>query len=326
MDTVEKTESQDMLDDILSDEIDTEVKPEKGEQDFLVSQDMYQINSGEALSSEDFYSIAAKESTKMLLLLGPVASGKTTMETSLYQLFQKSPVGNYYFAGSMTLQGFEQRAFYTRTKSKGSFPETQRTSIDDNASFLHLRLWDQSNNMTNNFILADLSGEAFTTYIGKVDSIGEKFYFADRADFIIGILDGEKLCNKKTRISVVNEIILLLKTFIDADLVSEDCIFQIIFSKFDLLCKSENYKEVIEKAKSQINSRLSEVATSIEYFYVAAMPDTTEDMQVGYGLDELLQSWGKKRVHTHSVKETEPFNNLSEYDRLFYKYSGVGNE
>lgn len=326
MDTVEKTERQDTLDDILNDEIDTEVEQEKGEQDFLVSQDMYQISSGEVLNSEDFYNIAAKESTKLLLFLGPVASGKTTMETSLYQLFQINPVGNYYFAGSATLQGFEQRAFYTRIKSKGSFPETQRTSIDDNASFLHLRLWDQSNDMINNLILADISGEAFTTYIGKVDSVKEKFYFAERADFIIGIIDGEKLSNKKTKKSVVNEIILLLRTFLDAGVISDHCVLQIVFSKFDLLRKTDNYEEVIEKAKNQINTQLSQLATDIEYFCVAAMPDTTEEIQVGYGLDELLQSWWKKYVYINSAREIEPFDNLSEYDRLFYKYNGVKNE
>lgn len=325
MDTVEKTERQDTLDDILNDEIDTEVEQEKGEQDILLSQNMYQINSGEALSSEDFYNIAAKENTRMLLLLGPVASGKTTMETSLYQLFQMNPVGNYYFAGSKSLQGFEHRAFYTRTKSKGSSPETQRTSIDDNPSFLHLRLRDQANDMISNLILADLSGEVFTTYIGKVASIKEKFYFAERADFIIGIIDGEKLCNKKTKNSVVNEIIQLLRTFLDAGVISDECVLQIVFSKYDLLCKMENYSDVIEKAKMQINSRLLELVANIEYFCVAAMPVTTEEIQIGYGLDKLLQSWGKKRVHIDSKMEMESFSNLSEYDRLFYKYNGVKN-
>lgn len=47
----------------------------------------------------------------MIVLVGPVASGKTTMETSLYQLFQNSPVNDFCFAGSYSLQGFEQRAF-----------------------------------------------------------------------------------------------------------------------------------------------------------------------------------------------------------------------
>jgi predicted ATPase with chaperone activity len=77
MDTVEKTESLDNINDILNDKVDTGNEPEKDEQSALVLPDTYQINSGEALSCDKFYTIAAKESTKMLLLIGPAASGKT---------------------------------------------------------------------------------------------------------------------------------------------------------------------------------------------------------------------------------------------------------
>ena len=86
MDTVEKTESLDNINDILNDKVDTGNEPEKDEQSALVLPDTYQINSGEALSCDKFYTIAAKESTKMLLLIGPAASGKTTIAVSYTHL------------------------------------------------------------------------------------------------------------------------------------------------------------------------------------------------------------------------------------------------
>ncbi|MFR8599056.1 MAG: TRAFAC clade GTPase domain-containing protein [Clostridioides difficile] len=61
----------------------------------------------------------------MLIFIGPAGSGKTTIETSLYQLFQKSSVGGYYFAGSNTIQAYESRSFYTRIRSKEIVPSTQ---------------------------------------------------------------------------------------------------------------------------------------------------------------------------------------------------------
>ena len=48
MDTVEKTESLDNINDILNDKVDTGNEPEKDEQSALVLPDTYQINSGEA--------------------------------------------------------------------------------------------------------------------------------------------------------------------------------------------------------------------------------------------------------------------------------------
>lgn len=323
MDTVEKIESQDNFNDILNDKVDIGNEPDKDERSSLALPDTYQINSGEALSRDKFYTIAAKESTKMLLLLGPVASGKTTIETSLYQLFQEKPVENYYFAGSRSLQGFEQRAYYTRIKSKGSLPDTPRTKVDEEPTFLHLRLWNRDNDATTNLIFWDISGEAFSENIGKVDSVKKEFSFAERADFVIGIIDGEKLCNKKTKNSVVSEIIQLLRTFLDSGVLGEGCVLQIVFSKYDLLIKEENYAEIIERAKDQINGYLEELSANIEYYCVAAMPSSAKDIQVGYGLSELLQRWCKKREYISWVpKKLTDFENLSEYDKLFFKYNG----
>ena len=323
MDTVEKIESQDNFNDILNDKVDIGNEPDKDERSSLALPDTYQINSGEALSRDKFYTIAAKESTKMLLLLGPVASGKTTIETSLYQLFQEKPVENYYFAVSRSLQGFEQRAYYTRIKSKGSLPDTPRTKVDEEPTFLHLRLWNRDNDATTNLIFGDISGEAFSENIGKVDSVKKEFSFAERADFVIGIIDGEKLCNKKTKNSVVSEIIQLLRTFLDSGVLGEGCVLQIVFSKYDLLIKEENYAEIIERAKNQINGYLEELSANIEYYCVAAMPSSAKDIQVGYGLSELLQRWCKKREYISWVpKKLTDFENLSEYDKLFFKYNG----
>ena len=323
MDTVEKIESQDNFNDILNDKVDIGNEPDKDERSSHALPDTYQINSGEALSRDKFYTIAAKESTKMLLLLGPVASGKTTIETSLYQLFQEKPVENYYFAGSRSLQGFEQRAYYTRIKSKGSLPDTPRTKVDEEPTFLHLRLWNRDNDATTNLIFGDISGEAFSENIGKVDSVKKEFSFAERADFVIGIIDGEKLCNKKTKNSVVSEIIQLLRTFLDSGVLGEGCVLQIVFSKYDLLIKEENYAEIIERAKNQINGYLEELSANIEYYCVAAMPSSAKDIQVGYGLSELLQRWCKKREYISWVpKKLTDFENLSEYDKLFFKYNG----
>ena len=326
MEIDEKDERIDKIDQILNDEIDIDVNQEGEEAEFSSLQDKYQINSGEALNSSDIYRIAAKESTRMIVLVGPVASGKTTMETSLYQLFQNSPVNDFCFAGSYSLQGFEQRAFYTRIKTKGNQPTTQRTSLEDNQAFLHIRLWNRNNNVISNLILADISGEAFTNHIGQVDEAKISFPFIERADYVVGIIDGEKLCNKKTRNSIVSEMIEMIRTFWDAELITDGCVLQIVFSKFDIFSKVENHNLILEKIKQQIVARLSELFMDIEYYNVAAMPSTIDEFSVGYGLEDLLQGWVRKHVRKSSRKMEEPFDELTEYDRLYYKFLGELNE
>lgn len=322
MEIDEKNEKIDKIDEILNDEIDIDVNQEVEEAELSSSLDKYQINSGEAINSSDIYRIAAKESTRMIVLVGPAASGKTTMETSLYQLFQNSPINDFYFAGSYSLQGFEQRAFYTRIKSKGNEATTQRTSLEDDQAFLHLRLWNRSNSMISNLILADISGEAYTNHIGQVDEAKISFPFIERADYVVGIIDGEKLCNKKTRYSVVTEMLEMIRTFWDADLITDGCVLQIVFSKYDLFCKVENHDLILEKIKQQISARLSELFMDIEYYNVAAMPSTIDEFSIGYGLEDLLQGWVRKYSRKSPMKMEEPFDELTEYDRLFYKFLG----
>lgn len=326
MEIDEKDERIDGIDQILNDEIDIDVNQEGEEADLSSLQDKYQVNSGEALNSSDIYRIAAKESTKMIVLVGPVASGKTTMETSLYQLFQTCPVNDFYFAGSYSLQGFEQRAFYTRIKSKGNEPTTQRTRVEDNQAFLHIRLWNRNNNEIRNLILADISGEAFTNHIGQVDEAKISFSFIERADYVVGVIDGEKLCDKKTRNSIVSEMIEMIRTFWDAELIMDGCVLQIVFSKYDLFSKVENHDLILEKIKQQITARLSELFMNIEYYNVAAMPSTIDEFSVGYGLENLLQGWVRKHVRKSSRKMEEPFDELTEYDKLYYKFLGELNE
>lgn len=326
MDTLEKNEKQGILDDILNDEVDIESEVEKEQIESSSQYEKYQINSGEALDNNDFYKIAARERTKMMMLVGPVACGKTTMETSIYQMFQRNPVCEYYFAGSRSLQGFEQRSYYTRIQSRGNIPETQRTRLDDTNVLLHLRLWNKNSDEFNNLILADLSGESFTNSIGQVEEIKKKYDFAERADFIIGIIDGEKLCNKRTRNSVVAEITELLRTFYDAEVLNSDCILQIVISKYDLLREVHNYEEIQKKVKSQISGCLSTIFPSIEYFEVAAMPTNTQQTTIGYGLEQLLLSWLRKRNCDNFISNLESFEELSEFDRLHYKLLEKENE
>lgn len=304
------------MNQILSDEISVNDTPDQ-----LINEeeDVYYIPSGIALKCKDIYEITAREKTKMIVLAGPANSGKTTIETSLYQLFQEKTLCGMYFAGSETLQGYEQRAFPTRTKSYGSIPQTPRTNVDTVDSFLHMRVWDCDIDEYYNLLFADLSGEAYSTHIGRVEDTKKDFGYMDRADYFVCILDGELIKNVHKRNGSVSQITGIIRTFYEANLIEENCKVQVVFSKYDLLLTEENSETLIQDIMKRIRLQLQRFIPEITEFQVAAMPEYSEKVQVGYGLEDLFKSWLKKRKPMKSKETYKIDNSLSEYDKLSYK-------
>lgn len=317
--------NEEKIEDILSDDIDLEDSDAVEERDSENFDAVYYIRSGEALNSKETYEITAKEKTKLIVFAGLAGSGKTTIETSLYQMFQKKTVGGFYFAGSNTIQGYEQRAFFTRTKSRGVTPTTQRTSLEIDRSFLHLRLWEQETDEFCNFLFADLSGEAFETHIGRVDEAKKDFPFMDRADYFVGVLDGELLKDKRTRNGAVAGMIELVRTFYDAELIGKGCILQIVFSKCDVF-NDNDITIILQKVEQRIYQQFKNIFCNIKFFRVAAMPEFAGKFEVGYGIEDLLKSWVKKNAEVKFEEKIEKDTSLSEFDKLSYKLLGVTNE
>lgn len=65
---------------------------------------------------------------------------------------------------------------------------------------------------------------------------------------------------------------------------------------------------------------------NIQFYRVAAMPEFVGKYEVGYGIEELLKSWMKKKEEVKGEEKTEIDKSLSEFDSLFYKLLGGTNE
>lgn len=216
------------------------------------------------------------------------------------------------------------RAFFTRTKSRGTTPTTQRTSLEIGRSFLHLRLWERETDEFCNLLFADLSGEAFETHIGRVDEVKQDFPFMDRADYFVGVLDGEMINNKRKRNGAVAAMIELARTFYDAELVGRGCVLQIVFSKCDVF--SDDIETILKKVEQRICEQFKNMFLNIQFYRVAAMPEFVGKFEVGYGIEGLLKSWMKKKEEVKGEEKTEIDKSLSEFDSLFYKLLGGTNE
>lgn len=246
--------------------------------------------SGNPLTISETYDITASEESQFIVVMGATGSGKTTLVTSLYQLFlNQCGCENCYFAGSKTLAAFEERSFYTRVKSNSTQPVTPRTPRGSLENVLHLRL-ARADQRHINLLLSDFSGEDFIACIANPDYAREAFKIVKSAKCILLLIDGKKLSSIRYRASEIQQAIQILKTFFNAGLISEQSEIIIAISKYDLV--RESHDEILESIPKQIveafQKQIPELSRRIQMVCVAAMPENRELVTPYYGFNELL--------------------------------------
>ncbi len=149
----------DNLEQDIFDDSDKDIEVSSDEE--KLESDDYMLSLGQALNEKELYRLSSKVPTRIIYVLGPVGSGKTTFESMLYAFFLKNIDEDLLFAGSETLVGFEERLNYLRIKSGNSDAQMERTNKDERRCFLHLNLLDTKSNYHYNLVFSDISGETF---------------------------------------------------------------------------------------------------------------------------------------------------------------------
>ena len=126
---------------------------------------------------------------KVIVLAGAVESGKTTLVTTIYHLLNKGPLAGYWFAGSETLLGFEQRSYLARTSSDNVYARMGKTRRGILDAILHIKLCKCQSNMLVDLLITDFSGEDFKSISGNVELAKAEFGAIKRADFIALLID-----------------------------------------------------------------------------------------------------------------------------------------
>lgn len=318
MPTLEVEQSSD-IDKLINDDIETldsdGIVGEDGRSGFI------KLPHGLALTVAETYPITASEVSKTIILIGPFDSGKTTIETTIYQLFQRKPFAGLYFAGSQSLFGYEERSFYTRLDSKKETATTPRTSRFTDKIFLHLKLYDRSTKTKTNYLFGDISGEEIYSHLGNVETISEKMPYLKSVDSYVFILDGKQLADKNKRNGAIDQAYNMARTIFDAKLYSSSTRVQVLISKYDILIKNDDAKleATIDKRLQCIVDLLKKYVSGVTVHKVAAMPEPG-DFEVGYGLEELLSTWNKQHTDNQVVESyTIDCNLNSEFNKLIYK-------
>lgn len=265
---------------------------------------------GEALSIEEATDVARGRKTRLVLLAGSVGSGKTTLVSSIYEAFSSGPFAGFLFAGSRTLIGFEERCHLGRIASKQSAPDTEHTRAGP-TQFLHLCL--KGTGAATDLLITDLSGEIFRNALNSTDEC-RRLTILRRADVFSLLIDAGRLASTSERHQAKAEALLLLRSCVEADMLHQRSVVDVVFSKWDLIDKSESYASEIE---AEIAGRFATTLGELRFVRVAARPVAESDVDELYGVDGLLDSW---MIDATSLEEPASMSSYWDVKREFDRF------
>jgi len=196
--------------------------------------------AGHEIALSEALAITRARYTHLIGILGASNAGKTCFLTSLYLNVSHGYLApDYRFAGSLTLQGFEQRARGLRSWPGGTLPEqlVEHTTLTDPRSpaFMHLAL-DRPNDPRGRaeILLSDLPGEWTSELLNRADRAA-RFDFLARADCVAVLVEGTRLSNNNTRHQELANAKLLFERLRDDVRLSLDTPLLLLVSKMDEL-------------------------------------------------------------------------------------------
>jgi hypothetical protein len=199
----------------------------------------------------------------------------------------------YAFAGSLTLQGFDDRARLLRTWKDGILPEklAEHTTLADPRSpgFLHIALQNRIGRRLD-LLLTDLPGEWTKALINRADTAA-RFEFLKRADGLLVVLDGPALESNEKRHSEVQRHRLLLQRLRDDVGVSTSVPLVLVVSKSDRLTTGET-----PAAANDLMRWATELGFSPRLVRVAAFSASAERIKSGTGIIDALNAAVESRI------------------------------
>ncbi len=230
--------------------------------------------------------------TRVIVLAGPVASGKTTLLCCLYQLYQEGPFSDTTFAGSRSLRAFEEVAHESRATSGLEVPTTRRTSRSQ-TGFLHLRLKPDGSEALD-VMFSDLSGEPYLEVINR-PSQAASLPAIHRADSVVIVVDGSALVDPRLRHTSAFRTQVLLRALLEHGGIRADADVDIVLTKWDRV-KAAGEESVAFAAKF-LQELAEGAATNYDTASFVTCGQSLADPSVptGSGLDSLVKRWSRRK-------------------------------
>jgi translation elongation factor EF-1alpha len=226
-----------------------------------------------------------------ILIAGLTNSGKTTFISTIYELFQTNEFTNIYFAGSLTLPAWEKRCHLSRVASMRETPDTERTKILEESIF-HLDVSQDNYNYCKSMFFIDIAGERYRLAKDSIDECKILPYLS-RSDFIVVLIDGEKLINHSDRNIAYIDNRTLIRSFIDSDMIGNNSYVQVVVTKMDLINNHKDKEEInnyINEIQKNIHNEFRDKLGKLEFINIAARP-INNILPFGYNIESIFTKW-----------------------------------
>lgn len=264
--------------------------------------DLIDLPTGKELDQAGATKLEAARPVRLVVVAGPVGCGKTTLLTSLYELFQWAPVSGYSFTGSNTLPAFERRCYLSRTASERSVVDTERTPYGE-VRYLHLRIAQENLPQGRlDLLFTDVSGESFERARDSTEEC-QRLTFLRQADHFLLLLDSEKLVRKERRWEVARDSMTLLRSCLDSGMLADDCLVNILWTKFDYFeaATAGEHAQFLSRLKGEIETEFGSRVGRLSFSEIAARPTQVNNLKFGHGLPELLKYWATSSPHARPM-------------------------
>jgi len=245
---------------------------------------------GTELSLTDMKYITHRYKCDLVVILGDLDCGKTTLLATIFDMFQIGGFKKYIFAGSLTQKGFEIRSHLSRVESGGTVADTERTKVLE-FRLLHIAIQNEER-LLKHFLLSDISGETIKLARSSSTAMKEQLGSVKLADHIIYVIDGQKLASRH-RIATIMDAELFIQSCIDNGIFSTATVLNILISKWDLLSKVDF--DIDSTVVTKLNQRFDKSLKAINYKKIASRPQdaSEEEVNLGFGVENLIDDFMK---------------------------------
>jgi hypothetical protein len=243
---------------------------------------------GNELGTQDATEVMRAQYGCLIGVLGSTDAGKTCFLSSLYLMASGGTLPDAYkFAGSLTLQAFEDRARGLREWQDGTLPSqlVDHTILSDKRqpSLLHLAIREsQEGRRRFNLLLTDLPGEWTDNLILKASN-AESFRFLRRADGIILVVDGVSL-NSDERHVEVQRMRNFTERLANNVALSRDTPFVILISK------SDEFGMHMPTAAKELEAHICGLGFPARTILSSAFSRKPEEIKSGTGVFEAVEA------------------------------------
>jgi hypothetical protein len=247
------------------------------------------IWSSDKLSADGLSALSRRRKLRVVALVGEEKVGKTTLLTSIFEMYCKGPFAGLTFGGSETLLAFAKLHSFALLSSGRSSPTVPRTSRRDGLSFFHLAL-ARGGGETVDLAIADRSGETYADARTSTDLIGTLTEF-DMADRVCFLLDGARLSSKDERTAYTRNFRQMINALNDNGALAHAKNIEVLSTKLDVSLGGDAADVGFgDDYRARILSDFLTKGLKMSSYEICALPKS--DRTVGIvGLDDLIARW-----------------------------------